>query len=171
MPGKPRWYDRVDEIRAALERVEAPLLDRAAIERLFGLGRRQAINLMARFKGFLSGRHWLVDRASVLRELDRVAHEPGYGQQLRAKRKLSAHIEEVKARRVEFERPIAAPTQNLVRRGERLPAGVHCPQPGRMLLEYESVDALLAQINALAMAAVTDFAGFTTAVLGKESNQ
>ena len=171
MPGKPLWHDRIDEIRAALERAETPLLDRAAIERLFGLKRRQAINLMARFNGFLSGRHWLVERASVLRELDRLAREPGYGQRLRAKRKLSAHIEEVKARRIEFARPITVPSENLVQKGEKLPAGVFCPRPGQMVLDYASVDALLAQINALAMAAVDDFAGFSEAVLGEEADR
>lgn len=168
MPGKPIWYDRINEIHDALERSKAPVLDRAAIERLFGLKRRQAINLMARFKGFLSGRHWLVHRQNVLDELVRIAHEPGYGRQIRARRKLSSYVEEVKARRVEFARPIAAPTENLVVKGEKLPAGVYCPRPGQMVLEYASVDALLAEINALAMAAVNDFAGFSEAVLGEE---
>jgi hypothetical protein len=173
MPGRPLWYARLHEIRTALARSQAPVLDRAAIERLFGLKRRQAINLMSHFEGYLSGRHWLISRQKILDQLDRVANAPGYGKQLRAKRNLSAYVETVKAARIELERPIQEPDQDQWPQptNSPLPMGVVCPRPGRMVIDYENVDALLATLNALALAAVADFAEFSEAVLGEEGPQ
>ena len=51
MPAKPLWLLHVPEIVSQLESFNVPVLDRAMIERLFGLGRRRAIELLHRFGG------------------------------------------------------------------------------------------------------------------------
>jgi hypothetical protein len=38
------------------QRIATPVLDRAALEKLFGLGRRQTIRLMSTFGGHLAGK-------------------------------------------------------------------------------------------------------------------
>lgn len=55
MPAKPRWWLRIPEILPAIENLDAPWLDRAAIEQVFGLRRRRAIELLHVFGGFQVG--------------------------------------------------------------------------------------------------------------------
>jgi hypothetical protein len=45
MPAKPEWLLRLPDIRAELEHLDVPVVDRAGIERIFGLRRRRAIEL------------------------------------------------------------------------------------------------------------------------------
>ena len=49
---------------------QLPVLDRAAIEKLFGLKHRQAIQLLHRFGGYQVGRTFLVDRQELVEQLD-----------------------------------------------------------------------------------------------------
>jgi hypothetical protein len=49
MPAKPAWLLKIPEIIRMLEAFDVPVVDRAIIERLFGLRRRQAIELLHRF--------------------------------------------------------------------------------------------------------------------------
>jgi hypothetical protein len=46
MPAKPEWLLRLPEIRAELEHLEVPVVDRSGVERIFGLKRRRAIELL-----------------------------------------------------------------------------------------------------------------------------
>ena len=45
--------------------MEPPVVDRGACEKLFGVGRRQAIELMHGFGGYRSGNAVLLDRAAL----------------------------------------------------------------------------------------------------------
>jgi hypothetical protein len=76
MPAKAEWLLRLPEIRAALERFDAPVVDRSVIEELFGLKRRRAIELLLQLGGYQAGRTFLVDRARLL---DRLAAFEGEG--------------------------------------------------------------------------------------------
>ena len=51
MPAKALWLLHIPEIIAMLETFDVPVVDRAIIERLFGLRRRRAIDLLHRFGG------------------------------------------------------------------------------------------------------------------------
>ena len=67
MPDQPSWIHRLPQITQALEAPDAPpFLDRPAIERLFGLRRRQSIALLRRLGGYQVGKTFLVDRAVLL---------------------------------------------------------------------------------------------------------
>jgi len=46
MPAKAAWLLHIPEIVAMLEDFDVPVVDRAVIERLFGLQRRRAIELI-----------------------------------------------------------------------------------------------------------------------------
>ena len=78
MPAKAEWVLRLPEIRAELERIEAPVVDRSVIEGLFGLKRRRAIELMHQFGGYQAGRTFLVDRLWLLTRLSAFEGEGDY---------------------------------------------------------------------------------------------
>lgn len=85
MPDQPSWIDRLPDIAHSLEAPDAPpFLDRPAIERLFGLRRRQSIALMHRLGGYQVGKTFLVDRQTLLAFLE----DP-----------LRRHVADVEARR------------------------------------------------------------------------
>jgi hypothetical protein len=70
MPAKALWLLQIPEIVALLETFDVPVVDRAVIERLFGLRRRRAIELLHRFGGYQAGRTFfgrpaIADRASA----------------------------------------------------------------------------------------------------------
>jgi hypothetical protein len=66
MPDQPSWINRLSDITRKLESSNAPFLDRPAIEKLFGLRRRQSIALLRRMGGYQIGKTFLVDRQVVL---------------------------------------------------------------------------------------------------------
>jgi len=70
MPIKKTWLLRLPEIRAELTAMEVPVVDRAVFERVFGVRRRRAIQLLHHFGGFQAGRMFLIDRLALLRQLE-----------------------------------------------------------------------------------------------------
>jgi hypothetical protein len=166
MPAKPIWYSRLDEIKRSLAHSTAPVVDRAAIEKLFGLGRRQAINLMRRFDGHLSGRHWFVDRLQMIERLGEVALLPGYGDEIRRKAALKDQIEILRETNPQLQRPIAAPPPR--RSDVSLPPGVRVLNAGQMLISYANTAELLGILLALTQEAVDDYGGFDLQVMPRE---
>ena len=76
MPNKPSWLLRVNDILADLARPElasVPFLSRAAIENLFGLKRRQSIQIMHAVGGFQIGKAFVVARSDLTRWLRRAS--------------------------------------------------------------------------------------------------
>jgi hypothetical protein len=68
MPAQPSWLDRLNTILETLDGekyASLPFLTRASIERLFGLKRRQAINLMKKMHRFQVGKEFVVDRSAL----------------------------------------------------------------------------------------------------------
>ena len=68
MPNKPSWLLRVNAVfedLSGLELTPLPSLSRAALEKLFGLQRRQAIQIMLPVGGFQIGRCRLHGCASL----------------------------------------------------------------------------------------------------------
>ena len=69
MPAKAEWLLRLPEILAALRALDIPVVDRAAIERLFGFQRRRAIQFMHELDGYQSGHSFLADRLRLIAHL------------------------------------------------------------------------------------------------------
>ena len=74
MPAKPRWLLPIPSIIDAPGQFSAPVVDRATGERLFGLRRRRAIDLMPRFGGYQALSAMLVDRMALIEALRRIVH-------------------------------------------------------------------------------------------------
>src|ERR1700682_5747192 len=124
MPAESEWMGHVPELTSLLGRLPAPVLDRAAIETLFGVKRRRAIQLLAQFGGYQTGRTFLVDRDSLLRQLEKI--RDGDRVQREAARRerragsLAALRKHAAASRVQIPLPEAARQAVL----ETLPAGI-----------------------------------------------
>jgi hypothetical protein len=167
MPAIPAWHGRIPAIRATLDRLDQPLLDRAAIETLFGLGRRQAIRLLAALGAHQAGKTFLVTREALVEYLDALASERPIASEIarrsRVRDALLALAAESRAALPEpnqaaaLAMPVAAPPRT---GREGWPEGVSIDRPGELLIRFASAEELLGRIFALTEAAAADFAGF-----------
>lgn len=169
MPKSPSWYLRLPEVLAVLRQPQGPaILDRAAIESLFGVRRRQAIRILASANGYQVGKTFVVERAGLLHFLNAL-ERGGTPQQTRARRLRVANAlndarNHVTAQRVE----IPVEPQALQSRAAKMPAAVELVAPGKLQISYARVEDLLAHIVELASAAANDFAAFRRIYGGQE---
>jgi hypothetical protein len=160
MPKLPLWYLRLPEILTQLRVPGAPpFLDRPAVEKLFGLRRRQAIRLLATARGYQVGKTFLVERQALIEFLES-REKSGAAPQARArKRSVAAALNEVT--NYAAAQSVHVPARaDLFRRPSNLPAAVELVAPGKLQISYRSAEDLLAQLVELAIAATNDFPGF-----------
>jgi len=165
MPKLPSWYSRVPEILASIERPGAPpLLDRAAVEQLFGVRRRQAIRILSAAEGYQAGKTFIIERQALCDFLNGI-EKSGAAPEARAhKRRIAAALNEVanfaEAQRVEI-RPGGA------LRHPGLPPSIELLGPGKLQISYSGAEDLLARVVELASAAANDFPAFRRIYGGK----
>jgi hypothetical protein len=99
MSMKKTWLLRLGEIREELTAVEAPAIDRAMCERLFGVRRRRALQLMHSFGGWQSGQAYLGDRLALLRQLEPLQESPEVIREQRRRLRLSETLEDTRRHR------------------------------------------------------------------------
>ena len=73
MPSQPAWFERLDEILAALRAMKSTHLDRAAVEKLFRVRQRRARQIMAGLEGLRVGNASAVSRAALIARLEQMA--------------------------------------------------------------------------------------------------
>ena len=100
MPAKSEWLLRLPEIRAELERLEVPVVDRSVIERIFGLKRRRAIELMHKFGGYQAGRTFLLDRTRLMEALQTMESADAYAAEKRRHERLQDVVDAAREHRV-----------------------------------------------------------------------
>jgi hypothetical protein len=145
-----------------LAEVSLPVIDRAVVERVFGLGRRQAIELMHRFGGYQAGRTFLIERAQLIAALDRIA-AGGECQQEEARReKLTAALAKFQRARGAQKVRIEVSADAFDARMGMLPETVHL-KPGRLEIEFSGCADLLSKLFTLAQAAANDYQAFQRA--------
>src|SRR6185369_1488001 len=110
MPAKALWLLQIPEIVSLLETFDVPVVDRAIVERLFGLRRRRAIELLHRFGGYQTGRTFLVDRGRLIDHLRRLADGEEFQRESRRKERLD-HIV-VQLRRQQSAARVKIPVQS-----------------------------------------------------------
>jgi hypothetical protein len=159
MPAKPEWLLRLPEIRAELEHIAVPIVDRAGIERIFGLKRRRAIELMHEFGGYQTGRTFLLDRARLLEVLQSLELREDYSVEKRRRERLGdvveASREHLMSMRVRIPVRAAAARPSL----DRLAPGVLL-LPGVLTIEFQHPVELLEKLFGLAQAISHDFERF-----------
>ena len=159
MPAKPEWLLRLPDIRAQLEYLDAPVVDRAVIERIFGLKRRRAIELLHQFGGYQAGRTFLLDRTRLLEALQALESREGYSAEKRRRERLGdvleASREHLIAMRVRIPVRATAAKASL----DRLAPGVLL-LPGMLTIEFRHPIELLEKLYGLAQAIGHDFERF-----------
>jgi hypothetical protein len=159
MPIKKTWLLRLPEIRAELTAMEVPVVDRAVFERVFGVRRRRAIQLLHHFGGWQSGRTFLVDRLAVLRQLEPIEASAEFALEVQRRQRLVDFLERLRRSRAGARVVIAVePVHN----GTRLPDRVQL-DCGSLRVDFADVHDLLAKLSAISQAAANDFEGFRAA--------
>ena len=176
MPPHPLWHRRLAEIRHILEQWPAPILDRAAIEQLFGVRRRSAITLLAALDGYKVGKTYLVERATLLARLEEIAGPKIERAATRRRVQVSDHLKAMKALAKPTLIRIALPPPPAQLEDPRLPAGVTVAATieeggNRMVFAYQSAKELLGQIYTLATTAANDYAAFERAIIVETRHQ
>ncbi len=162
MPAKAAWLLMIPEIVRMLEAFDLPVVDRAIIERLFGLRRRQAIELLHRFGGFESGKTFLVDRHVLIENLQRLAAGEEFQREIRRKERLDGAIDRLRRYQTATRIIIPVPPDVYDRKLADLSAGVAL-EPGHLHVVFSGAEDLLAKLFELAQAASNDYTRFCAA--------
>ncbi len=164
MPAQPLWIERLPDLLAEVQNPAAPLWwDRPAVERLFGLRRRQAIALLHSLGAETVGTGLVIDRSALVRFLENPRFRDGYGEtqsrSARVARALGQARRDREAHRVTI--PVAVPPEGIDFAG--LPAGIDL-QARCLTVHFETPTQLLEKLFALSQAILNDYATFETAL-------
>ena len=160
MPAKPTWYRRLPSILAELRTHPRSYVDRATIERLLGISRRRAQQIMAPCISEWVGSNGLADRDALIERLQRIANGDEAFYEIQRRRKIAGLIDQLRQERVNnpqllVEAPEAVINQEL----QQLPAGVRL-EPGRITVEFHAPHEGLEKLLALAMAISNDYPSY-----------
>ena len=145
-----------------------PVVDRAGVERIFGLKRRRAIELLHQFGGYQAGRTFLLVRARLLEALQSLESREDYTAEKRRRERLrdvvEASREHLILTRVQIPVRAAAVRPSL----DRLAPGVLL-LPGILSIEFRHPIELLEKLYGLAQALTHDFEKFEGSYLRTEN--
>jgi hypothetical protein len=159
MPARPIWHSRLPEIREALDRMATPVLDRAALESLFGLGRRQTIRLMSTFGGHLAGKTFLIETAALKERLDALLEKRPVSTEIARKERLADSLRAFEREGRPRSTPIAPPQPGATE-VDGWPEGMALAGPGEFRIAFRTPEELLGRILALTEAAAEDYDAF-----------
>jgi hypothetical protein len=165
VPAKPQWLLHIPEILAQLRAMDVPVVDRGACEKLFGVGRRQAIELMHHFGGYQSGNAVLLDRAALIIQLEAIGAGSDVERERRRKARLAEKIETLHRYRAATTVRIPVVPVPV----DELPVGVTFTG-GRMIVEFSTVEELLSKLYGLAQRAAAEFESFCAMVMAPTSS-
>jgi hypothetical protein len=162
----PEWgYFALSEIESMLleelKCMSVPLLDRAAIEKLFGVRRRRAIQLMSTFGGgYLIGKTFLIDRLQLIANLEIISRGEEFLFEHRRKERLAADLD--RSRKELAGRRVVIPTASEAheRWVKDLPVGIHL-KAGELRIEFHGTEDLLRHLFELSQAILNDYKKFT----------
>ena len=164
MPAQPLWIERLPDLLAEVQNTAAPLWwDRPAIERLFGLRRRQAIALLHTLGAEPVGTGLVIDRSTLIRFLENPRFGHRYDEMQSRSARVTLALGEARrdrnAHRVTI--PVAASPEGIDFAG--LPAGIDL-QVRCLTVHFETQTQLLEKLFALSQAILNDYATFETAL-------
>jgi hypothetical protein len=158
MPAKPPWHAHAATIRAALEKLAIPVLDRAAVERLFSIERRTAQRLLKTLDGHVSSQVAVVTREAVIAMLDRLLAGKAIAAEIGRKERLADALQALERQAVPKATAIAAIT---VPDGDAAwPEGTGVAEQGVFAIRFSHPEELLGRILAVTELAAGDYARF-----------
>lgn len=162
MPANSLWLLQIPCIVSQLESFNVPVVDRAVIERLFGLRRRRAIELMHRFGGYQAGRTFLIDRRLLIEQLRRVAEGEEFQRESRRKERLECAVDQLRRNQTALRvRIVVPPRVGRPSLADLSPAVVL--EAGHLHIAFSGTEDLLGKLYELSQAASNDFDGFRAA--------
>ena len=162
MPAKTLWLLHIPEIASQLETFDVPVVDRAIVERLFGLRRRQAIALLHRFGGYQAGRTFLVDRRLLIERLRRLADGEEFQRESRRKERLEHAVDRLRRDQTAARVKIPVPLEVFSSKLADLSPGVAL-EAGHLHIAFSGTEDLLGKFFELSQAASNDFDRFRAA--------
>jgi len=161
MPAKSQWLLQIAAIVEQLRALSVPVIDRAVVERIFGVRRRRAVELMGRFGGYRSGNTILLDRVGLICQLEAVSAGADVVCERRRKERLSAKLDDLHRHRAATAVRIPA----LPTAAGAMPGGVAFGA-GQVTVAFGSVEELLSRLYGLAQVAAHDYDEFRQYVEG-----
>jgi hypothetical protein len=159
MPAKAPWLLQIPEIVALLETFDVPVVDRAIIERLFGLRRRRAIELLHRFGGYQAGRTFLVDRRLLIEYLRRLTDGEEFQRESQRKERLDHAVDQLRRHQAAARVKIPVQSDVFSRKLTDLSPGVTLGA-GHLHIAFSGTEDLLGKLFELSQAASNDFDRF-----------
>ena len=161
MPAKPRWLLAIPDAITQLEALDQDLLTRRDLERLFGVSKVRATQLMTAFGAGRTGHLLTLPRGALLRQLRRHRTRAAVrGEATRRDRVVTA----IRQARLTGIR-VAVPSEALEARLSGLPEGVSV-EPGRIEVRFSSAKDAVGRLFALAQALTHDYERFEALVDG-----
>jgi hypothetical protein len=158
MPAKPSWFTRIPDILDELKQLDTPVIDRHICEILFAVRRRRAIELMQRFGGYRSGNTIVLDRADLIRSLERLHGSRDAAWERRRKHRLAERLDEL--HRLRSAATVTLPVSPAVScPGADLPGEVIIGD-GQLSVTFNTAEELFARLYELAQVAICDFEAF-----------
>jgi hypothetical protein len=161
MPFAPLWLSRIPDAVGQLEKLDRDTLTRSDLERLFGVSRALAAQLMHRFGATPIGSQLVLDRSALIRTL-KTLRRGRQAQAATARR--TAVVTALRQARLEAVH-VAVPASVLQTQVAGLPAGVALG-PGRIEVRFTSVPEALQKLFTLAQAISNDYDRFV-AIVGR----
>ncbi len=160
MPDKPLWYGNLDNVIRELGALEWPWVDRETLEKVLGVGRRRAQQILQPCVTRQIGRNGVADREILIAHLRSLAAGDTAVYEKRRRQRLAQAIEE--SRRSAMAQPrvlVEAPTTMAAQEIADLPQGVRIAR-GEISIAFESPAEALQRLLALAMAIGNNFSEF-----------
>lgn len=169
MPQLPLWYARVPKILRQLRSPGTPpLVDRAAIEELFQVSRRQAIRLLGAARGYQVGKTFIIEKQTLIDYLQNLENS-GIAPAARArKQRVAMALREVANHTAAQKVEIRTQPDALRRQPADLAGAIERVGPGKLQISYKDAEDLLARVVELAAAAANDFPEFRRRYEGHE---
>ena len=153
-----------------LEAFDVPVVDRAIIERLFGLRRRRAIELLHRLGGYQTGKTFLVDRQVLIESLRRLAAGEEFDRESRRKERLDGALDQLRRHQSVARVSIPVAADVFSRKLKDLSPGLAL-EPGHLHVAFSGAEELLGKLYELAQVASNDFDRFRATVESVESRR
>ena len=161
MPATPRWLLAIPDAIRQLDQLDRDLLTRRDLERLFGVSKVRATQLMTTFGAGRTGHLLTLPRAALLRQLRRPRTRAAVRDEATRRDRVVTAIRQARLIGIRA----AVPREALEARLSGLPAGVSV-EPGRIEVRFRGAKDAVGRLFALAQALTNDYEQFEALVDG-----
>ena len=155
MPAPPRWLLAVPDAVRQLEKLDRDLLTRRDLERLFGVSRARAAQLMRTFGAEFAGSSRVLRRVEFLRQLRKLRGRAALRIETERRTRLVAELRPARLTGIR----VAVPGESLEARLAGLPEGVTV-EAGRVEVQFAGAKEAVVKLFALAQALTGDHKRF-----------